>query len=237
MGKLYPELDQRLRKFIADQPVFFVATAPCLSPGGTDGHVNVSPKGYRDTFAVLGPTTVAYLDLTGSGTETIAHLRQNGQITIMFCSFDRQPKILRLYGSGTVVVPGEPRWQELAGLFPDAGLSADHGNRRAIILVEVHRIADSCGYSVPRMELVEERDLLMRWAENKTAGELADYRVEKNSFSIDGLPALSPALSPALDPALSPALDPALSPAVDPALSPALSPALGAGVTDAAVGS
>jgi hypothetical protein len=198
MGKLYPELDQRLRKFIADQPVFFVATAPCLSPGGAGGHVNLSPKGYRGTFAVLGPMTVAYLDLTGSGAETIAHLRQNGQITIMFCSFDDQPKVLRLYGSGAVVLPGEPRWPELAGHFPDAGHGADRGNRRAIILVEVHRIADSCGYAVPRMELVGERDLLTRWAENKTTGQLADYRAEKNSVSIDGLPALDPALGPAL---------------------------------------
>ncbi len=118
MGKLYPELDERLRKFIARQPVFFVATAPCLTGDGNGGHVNVSPKGYRDTFAILGPTTVAYLDLTGSGAETIAHLRQNGQITIMFCSFERQPKILRLYGIGRVVVPGEPQWDELARHFP-----------------------------------------------------------------------------------------------------------------------
>ena len=118
MGKLYPELDERLKKFIARQSVFFVATAPCLTSDGGGGHVNVSPKGYQDTFAVLGPSCVAYLDLTGSGAETIAHLRQNGQITIMFCSFDHSTKILRLYGTGQVVLPGEPRWDELAATLP-----------------------------------------------------------------------------------------------------------------------
>jgi hypothetical protein len=191
MGKLYPELDQRLRKFIASQSVFFVATAPCLTPDGNGGHVNVSPKGYRDTFAILGPTTVAYLDLTGSGAETIAHLRQNGQITIMFCSFEHQPKILRLYGTGRVVLPGEPGWDELAGYFPaSAGSGTACASRRAIIVVDVHRIADSCGYAVPVMELVAERDVLTRWADGKSTGELAAYRAANNAVSIDGLPAL-----------------------------------------------
>jgi hypothetical protein len=192
MGKLYPELDERLKKFIARQSVFFVATAPCLSPGGEGGHVNVSPKGLKDTFTVLGPHSVAYLDLTGSGAETIAHLRQNGQITIMFCSFDHSTKILRLYGTGEVVLPGSPRWDELAAHFPrtaDAG--ALTGAERSIIVVDVHRIADSCGYAVPVMELAEERDVLDRWCEGKSAAELAAYRAEKNAVSIDGLPALS----------------------------------------------
>jgi hypothetical protein len=193
MGKVYPALDERLRKFIARQSVFFVATAPCLTPDGSGGHVNVSPKGYRDTFAVLGPHRVAYLDLTGSGAETIAHLRQNGQITIMFCSFDHETKILRLYGRGTVVVPGSVGWDALAGHFPaEAGLGTDRGNQRAIIDVEVDRIADSCGYAVPVMELACERDVLARWADKRTPEELAEYRVEKNSVSIDGLPALDP---------------------------------------------
>jgi hypothetical protein len=192
MGKLYPELDERLKKFIARQSVFFVATAPCLSSDGDGGHVNVSPKGYRDTFTVLGPHSVAYLDLTGSGAETIAHLRQNGQITIMFCSFDHSTKILRLYGTGEVVLPGSPRWDELAAHFPrtaDAG--ALTGAERSIIVVDVHRIADSCGYAVPVMELAEERDVLDRWCEGKSAAELAAYRAEKNAVSIDGLPALN----------------------------------------------
>jgi hypothetical protein len=192
MGKLYPELDERLKKFIARQSVFFVATAPCLSPGGEGGHVNVSPKGLKDTFTVLGPHSVAYLDLTGSGAETIAHLRQNGQITIMFCSFEHSTKILRLYGTGEVVLPGSPRWDELAAHFPrtaDAG--ALTGAERSIIVVDVHRIADSCGYAVPVMELAEERDVLDRWCEGKSAAELAAYRAEKNAVSIDGLPALN----------------------------------------------
>jgi hypothetical protein len=192
MGKLYPELDERLKKFIARQSVFFVATAPCLSPDGEGGHVNVSPKGLKDTFTVLGPHSVAYLDLTGSGAETIAHLRQNGQITIMFCSFDHSTKILRLYGTGDVVLPGSPRWDELAAHFPrTADAAALTGAERSIIVVDVDRIADSCGYAVPVMELAEERDVLDRWCEGKSAAELADYRAEKNAVSIDGLPALS----------------------------------------------
>ena len=189
MGKLYPELDERLRKFISRQSVFFVATAPCLTQDGSGGHVNVSPKGYADTFAVLGPHRVAYLDLTGSGAETIAHLRQNGQITIMFCSFDHETKIVRLYGTGSVVLPGTAAWAELEPLFPTR-LEPTVGNERAIIDVAVHRIADSCGYAVPVMELAEERDVLTRWAEKKTPDQLADYRAEKNEVSIDGLPAL-----------------------------------------------
>jgi len=189
MGKVYPELDERLRKFIASQSVYFVATAPCLDPDGSGGHVNVSPKGYRDTFAILDAHRVAYLDLTGSGAETIAHLRQNGQITIMFCSFDHETKIVRLYGTGSVVLPGSPEWDALAVHFPDR-LAAGTGNERAIIDVAVHRIADSCGYAVPVLELVDERDVLTRWAEKKTPAELADYRAEKNAASIDGLPAI-----------------------------------------------
>jgi Pyridoxamine 5'-phosphate oxidase len=213
MGKIYPALDDRLRKFISRQSVFFVATAPCLTPDGGGGHVNVSPKGCRDTFAVLGPHRVAYLDLTGSGAETIAHLRQNGQITIMFCSFDHETKIVRLYGRGTVAAPGSARWDELARHFPaEAGLGTDRRHRRAIIDVEIDRIADSCGYAVPVMELADERDLLTPWAEKKTLEELAEYRVEKNSVSIDGLPALDPVLDPALDPAVDLVLDPALDP-------------------------
>jgi hypothetical protein len=211
MAKVYSELDERLIEFILTQPMFFVATAPCLDESGAGGHVNVSPKGYRDTFTVLDSLTVAYLDLTGSGAETIAHLRQNGRITIMFCSFDRQPKILRIYGTGQVILPGDPRWSGLAGRFPGAATAAgrwdgaedgpladalalehgiDRGNHRAIIVVTADRISDSCGYSVPRMELTEERDLLTRWAERRSPEELADYRIKHNTYSIDNLPAL-----------------------------------------------
>jgi len=190
MGKVYPELDERLREFIARQSVFFVATAPCLTSDGEGGHINLSPKGYRDTFAVLGPRSVAYLDLTGSGAETIAHLRQNGQITIMFCSFDHATKILRLYGTGAVVLPGDARWHKLAEHFPRTARGVPAGAERSIIVVDIHRIADSCGYAVPVMELTEERDVLDRWAEKKSADDLEAYRAEKNALSIDGLPAL-----------------------------------------------
>jgi hypothetical protein len=191
MGKVYTELDERLRQFIVRQSVFFVATAPCLTADGEGGHVNVSPKGYRDTFAILGPRRVAYLDLTGSGAETIAHVRQNGQITIMFCSFDRQTKILRLYGDGRIVRPGAPEWDELAANFPATGYGSNAASQRAIIVVDLNRIADSCGYAVPIMELVDERDVLVRHDQRKTPDELSAYRAEKNTVSIDGLPALS----------------------------------------------
>ncbi|MEV0400943.1 pyridoxamine 5'-phosphate oxidase family protein [Actinoallomurus sp. NPDC050550] len=180
MGKLYERIDERLRAFIAAQPMFFVATAPAAG-----GHVNVSPKGYRDTFAILDDLTVAYLDLYGSGSETIAHLRDNGRITIMFCSFDRQPKILRLYGSGRVVRPDAPEWASLIGRF------GGHPGTRTIIVVDVERIADSCGYSVPFMELAGERPLLDDQHGRRAPEEWAP-RVERNGASIDGLPALEP---------------------------------------------
>ncbi len=190
MGQIYSELDDRLVRFISEQPMFFVATAPSLAAGG-GGHVNLSPKGYRDTFAIIDPLTVAYLDLTGSGAETIAHVRQNGRITLMFCSFGRAPKILRIYGTGQVVLPGEGDWPDLAERFPAAaGQGTDRGNQRAIVVVRAERIADSCGYAVPEMELTRERDLLTRWSERRSADDLAAYRVKHNTVSIDGLPAL-----------------------------------------------
>lgn len=137
MGKTYDQLDERLRGWIADQRLFFVATAPS-SPAG---HVNLSPKGHADTFTILDGRTVAYLDLTGSGAETIAHLRDNGRITLMFCAFSGPPRILRLYGRGRLVVPGDDRWEEVAARF-----SARRG-ARAVVVVEIERIADSCGYA------------------------------------------------------------------------------------------
>ncbi len=182
MGRRYPELTPRLREFIAQAPMFFVATAP-LAPGG---HVNVSPKGGMDTLAVLDGTTVAYLDLIGSGAETIAHLRENGRITLMFCSFTRQPKILRLYGEGQCVFPDDPRWDGLIGRF------GSHPIPRCVITVSIHRITDSCGFTVPEMTLVRERDLQDKWGENKTQRQLEDYMLTKNSASIDGLPARPP---------------------------------------------
>lgn len=180
MSQTYAELSGRLHDFVLAQPVYFVATAPA------DGHVNVSPKGGRGTFAVLSPHEVAYLDYTGSGVETIAHLRENARITIMFCAFEGPPKILRLYGTGTVVEPDTPRWPTLAPHFadlPQAGI-------RAIIAVTLDRIADSCGYAVPFMTYTAERTLLWDSQARKTPEYMAHYRATRNAQSIDGLPAL-----------------------------------------------
>jgi len=182
MGKVYAGLTERLREFIAAQPIYFVATAP-----QEGGHVNVSPKGHADTFAILDDTTVAYLDLTGSGIETLAHIRENGRITIMFCAFSGPPKILRLYGTGRVVMPGDAEWDELLPRF------GRHLGVRSIIVVSCDRIADSCGYGVPLMSFEQERDLLHRWAEGKDATRLREYRAKHNAKSIDGLPALTEA--------------------------------------------
>jgi predicted pyridoxine 5'-phosphate oxidase superfamily flavin-nucleotide-binding protein len=187
MSKLYDRIDDRLRHFIQGQPVFFVATAP-----RDGGHVNVSPKGYADTFAVIDDRTVAYLDLYGSGSETIAHLRENGRITIMFCSFDRSPKILRLYGTGRVVIPGTPEWASRASLFgadPACPSGTRHPGLRSIIVVDVERVADSCGYSVPQMDLVGERSMLDDHHGRRTTEQWVD-RPARNAVSIDGLPAL-----------------------------------------------
>lgn len=178
MAKVVAEITDELRTFIHAQPLFFVATAPLEA----DGHVNLSPKGL-DSLRVLGPRRVAYLDLTGSGNETSAHLAQNGRITLMFCAFAGPPLILRLYGRGGSVLPGDAEWDALRPLFPD------HPGVRQIITVDVARVQTSCGFAVPRMELVGDRDTLHRWARNKGEARLADYRQEKNTRSIDGLPA------------------------------------------------
>ena len=182
VGKVFERLDDRWRRFIATQPLYFVATAP----SGPDGHVNVSPKGYADTFAVLDDTTVAYLDLDGSGVETIAHLRQNGRVTIMFCSFGRTAKILRLYGQGRVVVPADPGWAALLARF------GPHPGVRSVIVVELDRIADSCGYGVPTMTEVADRDLLDRWSQRPDTRARRDGRAADQRVSIDQLPALTP---------------------------------------------
>jgi hypothetical protein len=182
MGEPTERIDDRLRAFIEAQKVFFVATAPV----GPSGHVNVSPKGLSDTFAVLDPVTVAYLDLTGSGAETIAHLRQNARITLMFCAFEGPPRIVRLYGTGEVVLPGTASWDQLSALFPG------RSGARAVVRVALERVSSSCGYGVPLYSFQAERDQLERWSERKGPDGLATYRRDKNSSSIDGLPALSP---------------------------------------------
>jgi hypothetical protein len=155
-----------------------VATAPLAA----DGHVNLSPKGLEG-LAILDAHTVAYLDLVGSGIETVAHLRENGRIALMFCAFEGPPRILRLHGRGEVVEPGNPDWPELAARFPA------HRNRRAIVRVHVERVADSCGYGVPLYAYQGDRPQLFQWAERRDDETLASYRRDHNA-SLDGLPGL-----------------------------------------------
>lgn len=181
--KVHERIDGTLREFILAQPVFFVATAPT----SVDGHVNVSPKGMAGSLAVLGEHRVAYLDYTASGAETIAHLRDNGRIALMFCAFTGRPNIVRLHGRGSVVRPGEPQFTDLLDHFDQP-----HSGLRAIIDVEVARVSDSCGFAVPLMDYRGDRDLLTRRNERRSAAELAEYQAEKNGRSIDGLPALEP---------------------------------------------
>jgi hypothetical protein len=178
MGRVHEVITDEMATWIARQPLFFVATAP----RGGEGHVNLSPKGL-DTFRVLGPRRVAYLDLTGSGAETAAHLRENGRITIMFCAFADQPEIVRLFGHGTVHELGSPGFDGLAPRFPDLP------GARAVVEVECDRVQSSCGYSVPLMDLVGDRERLLDWARAKGEAALVEYRANKNAASIDGLPA------------------------------------------------
>ena len=182
MSKVRSEgIDSSLGEWLQAQHVFFVATAPLSA----DGHVNCSPKG-GDAFRVLGPWSAAYLDYTGSGAETIAHLQENGRIVLMFCAFDGKPNIVRLHGNGTVIAAGTPRYSEMERLFPM------NPGARTLIHVEVTRVSTSCGFSVPLMDFRTDRDQLDRWAVSKGSEGLAAYRAEKNAASIDGLPALPP---------------------------------------------
>jgi len=177
MAKVLPGIMDHIRDFIAEQSVFFVASAPLSA----DGHVNLSPKGL-DTFRVLGNDRVAYLDLTGSGNETAAHLAENGRITLMFCAFEGSPMILRLFGRGHAVLPDTDEWDELIPEFEELP------GARQIIVADVERVQTSCGFGVPLMATGEDRDKLIEWAERKGADGLAEYRREKNTTSIDGLP-------------------------------------------------
>lgn len=181
MGKLHSAIDDDLRRFIAAQRMFFVATAP----GGSEGHVNCSPKG-QDTFRVLDPHTVAYVDFVGSGVETIAHLRENGRIVFLFCAFDGAPKILRLHGRGEAIELGDP---EFAPLFARFGRTSTLGVR-SIIRVHLTRIADSCGFGIPLYQYEGERDQLGAWAERKGVDGVDAYKRENNAASIDGLAGL-----------------------------------------------
>jgi pyridoxamine 5'-phosphate oxidase-like protein len=190
MGKVFEGIDERLERWIAAQPLFFVGTAP-LDP---DGHVNVSPKGPIETLRVLGPKAVAYLDFVGSGAETVAHLRENGRIVIMLCAFAGPPRIVRLHGQGSVVVAGDPGFDELLASCGFDGVGGVPEARRSIVTVELDRIADSCGYGVPLMAHQGRREHMDLWAAKKVRvggpEALNDYQRENNATSIDGLPAV-----------------------------------------------
>ncbi len=179
MGDVHASLEPFV-DWIGEQHLFFVATAP----SGDDGHVNLSPKGLEG-LRVLGPTSVAYLDLTGSGAETIAHLQENGRICLLFCAFTGKPQILRLQGAGEVHLPGSERFEELRPAF------GEHPGVRSIITVELDRIATSCGYGVPLLSYEGDRRTLTAWADKKSEDEIEAYWQKKNATSIDGLPALS----------------------------------------------
>jgi hypothetical protein len=174
VGRFYSELNRELRDFITGQKIFFVATAP------KEGRINISPKG-MDTFRCLDSKRVAYLDLTGSGNETAAHLFENGRMTIMFCSFSDNPLVLRLYGHGRVIRQQDDEWRKLHVLFPPLP------GTRQIILLEVESIQTSCGYGVPIYEFKKERDTLLNWAEKKGEQGIRQYWREHNQTSIDGL--------------------------------------------------
>lgn len=179
MGRSFDSITEQMAAFVERQHLFFVATAP----SGDDGHVNLSPKGL-DSFRVLGPGRVAYLDLTGSGAETIAHVRQNGRITFMFCAFEGKPDIVRFYGTGQVHRATDPLFAELRALF------GPHEAVRSVITADIHRTSNSCGFAVPLMDYVEDRQTLPKFFENKDEADVEAYWAEKNLTSIDGLPAL-----------------------------------------------
>ncbi|MCF4967834.1 pyridoxamine 5'-phosphate oxidase family protein [Nostoc sp. CMAA1605] len=176
MAKVFDCITPQLQDFIAAQKLFFVASAP-LSP---DGHVNLSPKGL-DCLRLLSPHQVAYLDLTGSGNETSAHLEENGRITLMFCAFEEPPCILRLYGRGKTIVPNSPDWNSLYSLFPPIP------GTRQIIVIDVERVQTSCGFGVPLYEYQGQRQTLVTWAEKKGEEGVKEYQQKKNLVSIDGL--------------------------------------------------
>ncbi len=179
MAKIFERLDDKLVAFIKAQKMFFVATAPL----GADGHVNISPKGY-DSFVVIDPLTVAYLDLGGSGIETLAHLKENGRITIMFCAFEGKANILRLYGRGEAVSFDDPGFDGLCKLFPP------EPRVRSVIKIQITRIMDSCGFGVPFYEFTGERDQLRRSHSNRKLEDWHQHRYNKNAQSIDGLEGL-----------------------------------------------
>jgi hypothetical protein len=183
MGKVFEGISSALADWLQAQPMFFVATAPTE----VDGHINVSPKGLDGSFAILDERRVAYLDLTGSGVETIAHLRDNGRIVLMFCAFSGPPRIVRLHGRGRAVLAGDAAFSGAVEAFtPPRPPGA-----RSVIEVEVSRVSDSCGFGVPLMDLVDQRPVLPEWAARKGADGIAAYQATRNQTSIDGLPGLT----------------------------------------------
>ncbi|MEW5356159.1 pyridoxamine 5'-phosphate oxidase family protein [Streptomyces sp. 16-176A] len=192
MGKTYERIDGRLRTFIEEQPLFFTATAPLSG----DGTVNLSPKGLKGSFAVLDDLTVAYLDFAGSNAETIAHLRENGRITLMWCAFQGPPNIVRVHGRGEPVFRDDPRFTDLVARFPGIAPTA-HG-LRAVIVVRAELIRDTCGYAVPFMSYEQDRDLHGRRFAREDDASLSDYFAKKDhvAHSLDGLPGLPLPLPP-----------------------------------------
>ena len=193
MGKVFDEIDEKLAAWIGRQRMFFVGTAP----SGDGGHVNLSPKGGRNLFRVTGPLGFAYVDLMGSGIETVAHLRENGRIVVMFCAFEGPPKIVRLHGVGRPVQQQDEDFSDLLESFEVS--DEQRAAVRSVITVEVSRVADSCGFVVPRMDYVRDRDQLYRFADNRIrklgSEAVAAYVSENNAVSLDGLTGLDPLVS------------------------------------------
>jgi len=198
MGKVFEKIDGELERWISEQVMFFVGSAP-----EDGGHVNVSPKAPIESFAVLDPHTVAYLDLVGSGVETIAHARQNGRICIMFCAFEGRPRIVRLHGRAEVMKAGSPEFGALLSRFDRDAIPGSDPGMRSLVQVAVDRVSDSCGFDVPLMEFQGRRPQRMAWLENRMrrGGEaaLGEYVADHNERSIDGLPGIEPALTPLID--------------------------------------
>ena len=176
MAKVFDSITEELQKFIANQHIFFVGTAPLDSTG----HVNLSPKGL-ESFRILSSNKVGYLDLTGSGNETSAHLQENGRITLMFCAFEEPPRILRLYGCGKTILPGTSEWESLYSQFPEIP------GTRQIIVADIERVQTSCGFGVPLYEYQGQRETLVNWANKKGEEGIKEYHKKKNLVSIDGL--------------------------------------------------
>ncbi|MDP1698293.1 MAG: pyridoxamine 5'-phosphate oxidase family protein [Xanthomonadaceae bacterium] len=179
MGKQRDVIDAELSAWLLAQPVFFVASAPLSAAG----HINCSPKGL-DAFRVLGPRQVAYVDIAGSGAETVAHLRENGRIVFMFCAFCGPPKIVRLHGSGRAVLPADADWELLRNQLPV------HDGTRSIIVADITRVSSSCGFGVPTYEQVSPRSALNDWVQRKGEDGVREYQRRNNRQSIDGLPAI-----------------------------------------------